>query len=885
MDMKYLEFAYADPYFYDQVRQTGVPAMGRIRKYRLDPSHDWSGWKQEHSGGWLHVGLPEATLPDQGWKIHASATLDNAQRILSAVSAYCAERQIVFKFLPTSADLLRANVKYANRGGSGKFITIYPTDEAACERILADLDLRIGGLEGPYILSDLRWNDGPLYLRYGGFKLELVRNSLDELVPAIRTPDGALVPDERNPSFTPPAWVELPDFVRRQQERLGSHNRPVDFRYSITEALHFSNGGGIYAATADDDGAKVVIKEARPHAGLGTDGRSAVQRLEREQELLTRFAHVPGVVGVRDSFELAGHHFLVEDYVEGTTLNKELVMRNPLIIAGQTRDDRLAYRDWVLGVVAQIADTLTVFHDDGIVYGDLHPNNVMVRPDSTICFIDFEMAYGCDDEDVVPAGAPGFMPGDGRTGIPADLYSLGCIKLAMFLPLTVLLPLDAQKLGYLVREAQRTFELSDDYCQSILDNIGPADGATLESIHTRATRELVDAWDLSSPSSIDALCGVISRGARECADLSRADRIFPGDIRQFTENAFGVAHGACGHLLVDPGDPVETALVLDWVEEAVATAKMPAFGAFDGLAGVTRTMRSLGRHARADELVETLLRLPFAQLTSDLYGGLAGIGCVLLDEHARHPRDEVREAIERIGAELVVRADTDSYARTREANGVIQVATGKAGLLWGASGQATFWVRAHEVLGLPQALDHAQRALDFDLSVCVDCPDGSLQVNEGWRTLPYVASGSTGIGLALLRLLPYVDRPDYETALAKIQRAVSPDFTVQSNLFNGRAGFVYFLTQMLDSPYADDETSTLLDKHAQHLGSYAVVHKTGLHFPGEQIIRLSTDWGSGSLGVLTALRRYASATYGAPAPVVPFVGIERPAWSDDLVPA
>lgn len=246
MDMTYVEYCYADPYFYETIHGAKNASLGRNSKYRIDSASDWSDWRQVESNGWLHVMPLDSTLPDQGWKIHCSATKENAQEILQAVSAYCFSRRIHFKFLPSATDLFRSNVKYAPRGGSGKFITIYPVDSKDTERILHDLDREIGGYEGPYILSDLRYNEGPLYVRYGAYKQDFVRNEFDELVPAIRRPDGELEPDHRLPTFSPPEWVELPEFVVRMKEALGSGERPDEFAYEITESLHFSNGGGIY---------------------------------------------------------------------------------------------------------------------------------------------------------------------------------------------------------------------------------------------------------------------------------------------------------------------------------------------------------------------------------------------------------------------------------------------------------------------------------------------------------------------------------------------------------------------------------------------------------------------------------------------------------------
>jgi hypothetical protein len=41
-------------------------------------------------------------------------------------------------------------------------------------KTLSDLDRSLTGKEGPYILSDLLWNNGPLYVRYGGFTAQFM---------------------------------------------------------------------------------------------------------------------------------------------------------------------------------------------------------------------------------------------------------------------------------------------------------------------------------------------------------------------------------------------------------------------------------------------------------------------------------------------------------------------------------------------------------------------------------------------------------------------------------------------------------------------------------------------------------------------------------------
>ena len=65
-----------------------------------------------------------------------------------------------------------------------------------------------------------------------------------------------------------------------------------------------------------------------------------------------------------------------------------------------------------------------------------------------------------------------------------------------------------------------------------------------------------------------------------------------------------------------------------------------------------------------------------------------------------------------------------------------------AGLLRGSSGPALLFVRLFEETGDEALLDLAATALRQDLRRCREAADGSLQVNEGWRMMPYVADGS-----------------------------------------------------------------------------------------------------------------------------------------------
>ena len=55
--------------------------------------------------------------------------------------------------------------------------------------------------------------------------------------------------------------------------------------YAIDRVLHFSNGGGVYLARDTRTGEAVVLKEARPHAGVDARGHDAVRPLDSDLTL------------------------------------------------------------------------------------------------------------------------------------------------------------------------------------------------------------------------------------------------------------------------------------------------------------------------------------------------------------------------------------------------------------------------------------------------------------------------------------------------------------------------------------------------------------------------------------------------------------------------
>ncbi|WP_405000577.1 class III lanthionine synthetase LanKC N-terminal domain-containing protein [Kitasatospora cathayae] len=127
-----------------------------------------------------------------------------------------------------------------------------------------ELGKLLDGEAGPYILTDLRWGNGPLHVRYGGFASRCPGPDGTPVL-AVARPDGTLVPDRRRPVFEVPERVTPPGFVT---EAMAARDDGGSFPYRVERALHFSSAAAVYLAK-DRAGRQVVLKEARPNAGYG----------------------------------------------------------------------------------------------------------------------------------------------------------------------------------------------------------------------------------------------------------------------------------------------------------------------------------------------------------------------------------------------------------------------------------------------------------------------------------------------------------------------------------------------------------------------------------------------------------------------------------------
>lgn len=180
----------------------------------------------------------------------------------------------------------------------------------------------------------------------------------------------------------------------------------------------------------------------------------------------------------------------------------------------------------------------------------------------------------------------------------------------MFLPLTVVLGWGQEKTQQVIALVTENFPVPPDFAERVGADLGPgptggggvAEGAVAvlsAEADAAAERAAAPVWpETLIPAEWPSLRASLAAGILATATPDREDRLFPGDIAQFTAPGGGlaVAHGAAGVLwaLGSAGTEIPAAH-LDWLTERVRRWAEPNPGFYDGLHGVAYALDALGR--------------------------------------------------------------------------------------------------------------------------------------------------------------------------------------------------------------------------------------------------------------------------------------------------
>lgn len=177
----------------------------------------------------------------------------------------------------------------------------------------------------------------------------------------------------------------------------------------------------VYQARDTKRGTLCAIKEMSLSTVAPDERPKAIQNFLAEARILSRLNH-PNLPAFTDFFTEGARHFLVMEYIDGSTLD-DLLERN----GGPFSERR------VLGWARQLCDVLEYLHSQQppVIFRDMKPSNVMLTRTGRIKLIDFGIARlfrssGAQDTQLL--GTPGYAPpeqyGTAQTDERSDIYSL-----------------------------------------------------------------------------------------------------------------------------------------------------------------------------------------------------------------------------------------------------------------------------------------------------------------------------------------------------------------------------------------------------------------------------------------------------------------------------
>ncbi len=194
----------------------------------------------------------------------------------------------------------------------------------------------------------------------------------------------------------------------------------IDGKYKILNKVGQGGMSVVYLAMNEKANKQWAVKEVRKD-GI-KDFEVVKQGLVAEIDILKKLNH-PSLPSIIDVIDTDDSFIIIMDYIQGNSLNKAL------------EEYGAQPQEYVIEWAKQLCDVLGYLHSrtPAIIYRDMKPANVMLKPDGNVTLIDFGTAREFKEKnlaDTVCLGTIGYAApeqfgGMGQTDARTDIYCLG----------------------------------------------------------------------------------------------------------------------------------------------------------------------------------------------------------------------------------------------------------------------------------------------------------------------------------------------------------------------------------------------------------------------------------------------------------------------------
>lgn len=193
----------------------------------------------------------------------------------------------------------------------------------------------------------------------------------------------------------------------------------IDGKYEILKEIGKGGMSVVYLAMDKHLNKQWAVKEIRKK-GNGKNDEVIVNSLLAEANMMKKLDH-PALPRIVDIIDNGVTIYIVMDYIEGESLDKVLNKHGA------------QPEEVVVNWAKQLCDVLSYLHSQKppIIYRDMKPANVMLKPEGNIKIIDFGIAREYKEQslaDTTVLGTKGYAPPEqysGQTDPRSDIFALG----------------------------------------------------------------------------------------------------------------------------------------------------------------------------------------------------------------------------------------------------------------------------------------------------------------------------------------------------------------------------------------------------------------------------------------------------------------------------